>query len=192
MSLAITLMGFVGGLARAILLGTNYPDALFQKVMSRLRVPRKKSGKPLDRVTYPRAAIIKAYLNRNHKFHLPMSLDTTRTDPAYLLGRLFAVLEKTQQDALPEINTTIRDRFYSSASATPGAVFPRILRTYQHHLGKLEGGFKVNRERLVQEIVDAIRDFPAHLHLQQQGQFAIGYYHQRKDLFSKKTATTTE
>ena len=182
-----------GALIRSILLGTNYPDALFQKVMSRLRVAEKdQNGNPLDRVSYLRAAIIKAYLNRNHQLHLPMSLDTTRTDPAYLLGRLFAVLEKTQQDALPEINATIRDRFYSAASATPGAVFPRILRTYQHHLGKLEGGFKVNRERLVQEIVDAIRDFPAHLHLQQQGQFAIGYYHQRKDLFSKKTATTTE
>jgi CRISPR-associated protein Csd1 len=181
-----------GALIRSILLGTNYPDALFQKVMSRLRVAEKENGNALDRVSYLRAAIIKAYLNRNHKLHLPMSLDTSRTDPAYLLGRLFAVLEKTQQDALPEINATIRDRFYSAASATPGAVFPRILRNYQHHLSKLEGGFRVNRERLVQDIVDAVRDFPAHLHLRQQGQFAIGYYHQRKDLFSKKTATTTE
>jgi CRISPR-associated protein Csd1 len=181
-----------GALVRSILLDTNYPDALFQKVMSRLRVAEKKSGKSLDRVSYPRAAIIKAHLNRNHKLHLPMSFDTTRTDPAYLLGRLFAVLEKTQQDALPEINATIRDRFYSAASATPGAVFPRILRNYQHHLSKLEGGFRVNRERLVQDIVDAVCDFPAHLHLRQQGQFAIGYYHQRKDLFSKKNATTSE
>ena len=92
-----------GPLIRAILLGTNYPDALFQKVMSRLRVTEKdQKGNPLDRVTYLRAAIIKAYLNRNHQLRLPMSLDTTRTDPAYLLGRLFAVLEKTQQDALPD------------------------------------------------------------------------------------------
>ena len=85
-----------GALMRSILLGTNYPDALFQKVMSRLCVAEKDhNGNPLDRVSYLRAAIIKAYLNRNHQLHLPMSLDTTRPDPAYLLGRLFAVLEKT-------------------------------------------------------------------------------------------------
>ncbi len=176
-----------GALIRAILLGTNYPDALFQKVMSRVRVAEKdQNGNPTDRVSYLRAAIIKAYLNRNHNHHLTMSLDTTRTESAYLLGRLFAVLEKTQQDALPDINATIRDRFYSAASATPGAVFARILRTYQHHLSKLEGGHKVNRERLVQDIMSGMNDFPAHLNLQQQGQFAIGYYHQRKDFFTKK------
>jgi CRISPR-associated protein Csd1 len=178
-----------GALMRAILLGTNYPEALFQKVMARVRVAeRDQNGNPLDRVTYLRAAIIKAFLNRNHQLKLTMSLDTTRTETAYLLGRLFAVLEKTQQDALPEINATIRDRYYSGASATPAVVFPRILRTYQHHLGKLEGGHKVNRERLVQEIVDLISTFPGNLNLQQQGQFAIGYYHQRKDFFTKKTA----
>lgn len=178
-----------GALMRAILLGIKYPEALFQKVMGRVRVAeRDLNGNPLDRVTYVRAAIIKAFLNRNHQLKLTMSLDTTRTETAYLLGRLFAVLEKTQQDALPEINATIRDRYYSGASATPAVVFPRILRTYQHHLGKLEGGHKVNRERLVQEIVDLISTFPGNLNLQQQGQFAIGYYHQRKDFFTKKTA----
>jgi CRISPR-associated protein Csd1 len=178
-----------GALMRAILLGTNYPDAFFQKVMSRVRVAEKdQNGNPTDRVTYLRAAIIKAFLNRNHQHQITMSLDITRTDTAYLLGRLFAVLEKTQQDALPEINATIRDRFYSGASATPGAVFPRILRTYQHHLGKLEGGHKVVRERLVQEIMESLTGFPGHLNLQQQGQFAIGYYHQRKDFFTKKPA----
>jgi CRISPR-associated protein Csd1 len=181
-----------GALIRAILLGTKYPDALFQKVMSRVRVAEKdKNDNPVDRVGYLRASIIKAYLNRNHNQNLTMSLDTTRTDTAYLLGRLFAVLEKTQQDALPDINTTIRDRFYSAASATPSAVFARILRTYQHHLGKLEGGYKVNRERLVQDIMSGMTSFPAHLNLQQQGQFAIGYYHQRKDFFTKKDKPET-
>lgn len=185
-----------GALIRAILLGTNYPDALFQKVMSRVRVAEKdQNDNPTDRVNYLRAAIIKAYLNRNHNLNLTMSYDPDRTDVAYRLGALFAALEKTQQDALPEINATIRDRYYSAASATPGAVFPRILRTYQHHLGKLEGGHKVNRERLVQDIMCPIKDFPAHLNLQQQGQFAIGYYHKRKDFFTAKpkpeeTATT--
>ncbi len=181
-----------GALIRAILLGTRYPEALFQKVMCRVRVAEKdQNGNPTDRVSYLRAAIIKAFLNRNHQLNIPMSLDTTRTEPAYLLGRLFAALEKTQEDALPGINATIRDRFYSAASATPGAVFARILRTYQHHLGKLEGGMKVNRERLVQEIVGQMDHFPAHLNLQQQGQFAIGYYHQRKDFFTKKDKPDT-
>ena len=114
-----------------------------------------------------------------------MSLDTERTDPAYLLGRLFATLEKTQRDALGEIGASIRDRFYSSASATPGSVFPRLLRTYQHHLAKLAGGRKVNREKLVQGIVDPLTKFPSHFNLSEQGLFAIGYYHQIRSLYTK-------
>lgn len=193
-----------GALIRAILLGTRYPEALFQKVMSRVRVAeRDQNGNPTDRVTYLRAAIIKAFLNRNHQLDIPMSLDTTRTEPAYLLGRLFAALEKTQEDALPGINATIRDRFYSAASATPGAVFARILRTYQHHLSKAPSvwaekfgsqraqAMKIGRESLVQEIMGSLQTFPAHLNLQQQGQFAIGYYHQRKDFFTKKDKPDT-
>jgi CRISPR-associated protein Csd1 len=176
-----------GALMRAILLGNRYPDALFQKVMGRLRAGEKdRNGNPTDRVTYLRAAILKAFLNRNHQKHIPMSLDPNRTETSYLLGRLFGVLEKTQEEAQPGINATIRDRFYSAASATPGTVFPRILRTYQHHLSKLEGEMKVNRERLVQDIVGSIQSFPSHMNLQDQGQFAIGYYHQRKDFFTKK------
>jgi CRISPR-associated protein Csd1 len=178
-----------GALMRCILLGTRYPDALFQKVMGRLRVSEKdKNGNTADRVTYLRAAVLKAYLNRNHKKNIPMSLDPDRIDTAYLLGRLFAALEKTQEDAQPDIGATIRDRFYSAASATPGNVFSRILRTYQHHLSKLEGGLRVNRDKLIQEIMAGVDKFPAHLNLQDQGQFAIGYYHQRKHFFTKKDA----
>ncbi len=115
-----------------------------------------------------------------------MSLDIERSDPAYRLGRLFAALEKTQKDALGDVGASIRDRFYSSASATPGSVFPRVLRTYQHHLAKLEGGRKVNREKLVQEILDPLSDFPAHLDLTEQGLFALGYYHQTRAFYTKK------
>lgn len=113
-----------------------------------------------------------------------MSLDTERTDPAYRLGRLFAALEKTQERAQPGINATIRERFYSAASATPSMVFPRLLRTYQHHLAKLHPGEKVKREKLVQEIVDGMDTMPPHLNLEAQANFAIGYYHQRKALFN--------
>ena len=120
-----------------------------------------------------------------------MALDKNRKDTSYHLGRLFAALEKTQQDALGTLNASIRERFYSSASATPRSVFPRLLRTYQHHLAKLEGGRKVNRERLVQEILAPVEDFPAHLGLADQGLFALGYYHQMRDFYTHHEADET-
>jgi CRISPR-associated protein Csd1 len=115
-----------------------------------------------------------------------------RDDPAYRLGRLFAVIEKVQGDALGNVNATVRDRFYGAASATPAVVFPRLLRTYQHHLAKLSAGMKIVRERLSQEILGPIRKFPAHLNLEQQGLFALGYYHQAKDLWTAKEKKETE
>jgi CRISPR-associated protein Csd1 len=178
-----------GALIRAILFGTRYPDSLITGVMNRIRVVEKKQQGEgtLDNVSYLRASILKAWLIRNHQIHITEMLDETNTNPGYRLGRLFAVLEKTQQDAMPGINSTIRDRFYSSASATPRSVFGRLLRTYQHHLGKLDIGFKIAHERRAQEILDAVTDFPAHLNLKDQAQFALGYYHQRKALFPAKT-----
>lgn len=115
-----------------------------------------------------------------------MSLDPERTEPGYLIGRLFAVLEKAQNDAHGgKLNKTIRDNFYSSASATPRSVFPRLLRTYQHHLAKLGIGHKIFFEKKVQTIVAPLADWPAHLDMTGQGLFAIGYYHQTRDLYSK-------
>lgn len=167
-----------GALSRAVLAGIAYPQALPLAVINRIRADH--------RISATRAAILKAFLIRNHNHAIPMALDIEKTDTAYRLGRLFAALEKTQEDALPGINATIRERFYSSASATPGAVFPRILRTYQHHLAKLDGGRKVNRERLVQEILNPVEAFPRHLNLEGQSQFALGYYHQRQNFFTAK------
>jgi CRISPR-associated protein Csd1 len=169
-----------GALARSILEGTPYPEGLYAAIIRRIRADRT--------VNYLRAAIIKATLVRNHQQTIPIMLDQTNTDPAYLLGRLFSALEKTQEDALGNLNAGIRDRFYSSASATPAAVFPRLLRTYQHHLSGLSGGAKVNRERLIQEIISSVAasGFPNQLSLKNQGIFAIGYYHQRKDFFTAK------
>jgi CRISPR-associated protein Csd1 len=169
-----------GALARSILEGTPYPEGLYAAIIRRIRADRT--------VNYLRAAILKATLVRNHKQTIPIMLDLTNTDPAYLLGRLFSALEKTQEDALGNLNAGIRDRFYSSASATPAAVFPRLLRTYQHHLSGLNGGAKVNRERLIQEIISSVAasGFPNQLSLKNQGIFAIGYYHQRKDFFTAK------
>lgn len=176
-----------GALARAIIEGTPYPEGLFSAIIRRIHADRT--------INYLRAATLKAVLTRNHKLDIPIMLDTENIDPAYLLGRLFAALEKTQEDALGNVNAGIRDRFYSAASSTPASVFPRLLRTYQHHLSKLNGGAKVNRERMVQEIVASVdaSGFPNQFALKKQGIFAIGYYHQRKDFFTKKeTAPTSE
>jgi len=172
-----------GALMRSILLGADYPSGLITAVHNRIRAERD--------VTYLKAAILKAWLIRNHQQSVTTMLDETNTNPGYRLGRLFAVLEKAQQDALPGINSTIRDRFYAGASATPRAVFGRLLRTYQHHLGKLGTGARIFREKQTQEILSTLNDFPAHLNLQDQSQFALGYYHQRKDFFTKKETQPT-
>lgn len=173
-----------GPFLRAILTGTPYPATLASAVLNRIRADHD--------LGYLRCALLKAFLNRNHQLDLSVSLDPIRPEPAYRLGRLFAALEMTQRDALGETNTSIRDRFYSAASATPRAVFPRLLRTYQHHLSKAATergmGLKVNRERLVQEICSGLADMPAHLGLEGQSLFALGYYHQRQAFFTKPAA----
>lgn len=163
---------------QAIITGAKYPEAMYDAVLRRIRADRA--------IDYLRVCVLKGYLVRNRGKEIPMSLDLANPDPAYRLGRLFAALEKTQADALPGINATIRDRFYSAASATPGIVFPRLLRTYQHHLSQLDKGLKINRERLVQEIVAPLSAFPARLGLPEQGQFAIGYYHQTQSFYTAK------
>lgn len=171
-------------LLRAALTGGQYPQAMYAAVLRRVAADRN--------VTYLRACVLKAFLNRNLNQELSMALDLSRSDPAYRLGRLFAALEKTQRDALGgELNKTIRDSYYGAASATPRSVFPRLLRTYQHHLAKMQGGLRINRERLVQEIVGPLSCFPSHLDLAGQGLFAIGYYHQTDAFYRKPDAAAS-
>lgn len=178
-----------GALLRSILMGTPYPQMLYAAVIRRIRADRQ--------VAYLRAAILKAYLNRNTRYgiqpltkELDMSLDTERPEPAYHIGRLFAELQKTQEDALPGLNDTIKDRYFSAASATPASVFPRLIRLSQHHLGKLEKKMRTYHEKRIQAICDKLDGFASHLNLQDQGLFAIGYYHQRQDMFTKKSTET--
>ena len=121
-----------------------------------------------------------------------MSLDRGNTEVPYLLGRLFAVLEKAQKDALGKnLNTTIKDRYFSAASATPRSVFPLLLRLSQHHIAKAEYGYK--SDRLIAEIMDLLpaERFPAHMKLEDQGLFAVGYYHQRNDFYRKHSEDAT-
>ena len=122
-----------------------------------------------------------------------MSLDEVNTNVGYRLGRLFAVLEKIQEEANPGLNATIRDRYYGAASSTPVTVFSTLLKLKNHHLSKLDNrGRAVNLEKRIGEIMDGLGDFPAQLPLADQGRFAIGYYHQRQDFFKKTETTAAE
>ena len=112
-------------------------------------------------------------------------LDLENANAAYRMGRLFATLEKIQEEASPAINATIRDRYYGAASTTPVTVFTSLLRLKNAHLKKLSYGRVVGFEKLLGEILGAVVDFPAHLALPDQGRFALGYYHQRQAFFTK-------
>ena len=134
-----------GDFMKAILDGTSYPQTLLQAVLRRIRADQAKKdekGRQKEHVTYARAAIIKAWLNRltrstGQNEEVIVSLDESNTNIGYRLGRLFAVLEKVQADANPGLNTTIRDSYFGSASSTPSAVFPTLMRRNQHHMTKL-------------------------------------------------------
>lgn len=188
-----------GDTMRAILEGLPYPQTLLAAAIRRIRAEQSKkdknSGKQLPNVTYERAALIKACLNRANRFYnndkekeIEMSWDITNTNIGYRLGGLFATLEKIQQEANKGINATIRDKFYGAASSTPVTVFANLMRLSTHHLAKLENrGRAVNLGKLIGEIMDPINDFPAHLKLEDQGRFAIGYYHKMHDFLTKKS-----
>lgn len=178
-----------GSIVDAVLGGENtpYPRLWLNAAVGRCRAEQQ--------VSYARAAALKACLNRQIRLHpreekefLPM-LDPDNTHPAYRLGRLFAVLEKAQEEASPGLNATIRDRYYGAASSTPVAVFTTLLRLKNAHLKKLSPGRAQWFEKLLGEVLAPVADFPAHLALPDQGRFALGYYHQRQDFFTKKPAT---
>ncbi len=174
-----------GAVVESILDGTPYPITLLHQCIRRVRAEQH--------VTRTRAAILKGYVNRINRYYKPyrkeeitMSLDRTNTSTGYCLGRLFAVLEKIQEEANPGINTTIRDRFYGAASSSPVAVFPQLLKLKNHHLSKLANpGRKVNFEKELGEIFDGLKDLPPHLSMEDQARFAIGYYHQRQSFFNR-------
>lgn len=175
-----------GKVIESVLDGTKYPDTLQQQCIRRIRAEQH-----VNRI---RAAILKAYLNRKETIYntneklITMSLDLENNNQGYLCGRLFAVLEKIQEDAQPGINSTIKDRYYGAASSTPVTVFGRLLNLSNHHLAKLGGGSKTYYEKMIQEIMTEVSSngLPAHLSLDDQSRFAIGYYHQRQYLFTSK------
>lgn len=194
-----------GSMFRAILENTTYPAALYNAIINRIRADQDDAKKFIKKVNYERAAIIKAYLLRKYRNQpqhliqevLIMSLNEQSTIPAYVLGRLFAVLEKVQQEAIGDVNASIKDRYFTSACASPKSVFPTLLRLSQHHISKAEFGYaRDNRIEKILNLLDVEKNpIPSHLSLDEQGVFVLGYYHERKDLWtskSKKPAESTE
>jgi CRISPR-associated protein Csd1 len=176
-----------GAVFRAILTDAPYPAALYYALISRIRADMDDSKKNIHKINYVRAAVIKAFLIRKYRNQpkykevLVMSLNEQSTIPAYVLGRLFAVLEKVQQEAVGSMNASIKDRYFTSACASPASVFPILLRLSQHHITRAQYGYASDRR--IQEILNLLdvekNPIPARLSLDEQGLFVLGYYHQR-------------
>ena len=173
-----------GDLLRAVLTGGRYPATLLNGVTLRIRAEQA--------VTRGRAAVIKAYYLRNYPTELNKEVYTVclneTTNVPYLLGRLFSVLEAVQKAANPGINTTIKDRYFNAACATPGMAFPTLLRLSQKHLQKLNDGLAAYYDKQITALMAQLPEsgFPARLSLPDQGKFTIGYYHQTQKRFTKK------
>jgi CRISPR-associated protein Csd1 len=175
-------------LMRAILMGEDYPSSLYQTILLRVRAEQD--------VNYYKAAILKACLSRkerrlkyeSYKEVLTLALNEDSKNKAYVLGRLFAVLEKAQKDANPDVKSTIRDKYFSSASTTPASTFPTLLALAQHHISKSDYGVLIDKK--IAEIMSKLdvddNPFPKNLSLDDQGLFYLGFYHQRNSLYNKK------
>ena len=181
-----------GALLRSIIEGTPYPEGLYTTILRRIHLDRH--------MNYIRAATLKAILSRNRHIVMNPSLDKNHPSPAYHLGRLFAVLEQSQKQAHEfNLDRTIRESHFGSASATPASVFPRLLRLHVHHLRKLSPGSKKYFEDWAMEISqkftsveESPASYPTTLNLQEQGIFAIGYYHQMHEMRNKEKPESTE
>lgn len=169
----------------AILADSRYPASLYTDTLIRIRAEQGK-------VTWGRAAIIKAYLIKNYKWEeggICMGFDEKSEDTAFILGSLFSVLEAIQLDANPGIKATIRDRYFNSACATPASIFPILIKLKNSHIKKLErdkGSSKIYYEKLLTELMGRLKCFPKRLSLEEQGRFILGYYHQTQKKYEKR------
>ena len=173
-----------GEVLRSILTDTRYPATLLNGVALRIRAEHS--------VTRGRAAILKAYYLKNTHPDVPkevltVSLNPDSTSVPYNLGRLFSLLETIQSAATPGINTTIKDKYFNSASATPAIVFPVLVNLAQKHLKKLDGGLRTHYDRQITDLLSKLgENYPPRMNLPQQGAFQLGYYHQTQSRFEKK------
>lgn len=173
-----------GEVLRAVLTNTRYPATLLNGVTLRIRAECE--------VTRGRAAILKAYYLKNPHFDVPeevltVSLNPDSTNQAYNLGRLFSVLEAIQSAANPGINSTIKDKYFNAASATPSHVFPVLVNLAQKHLKKLDGGLRTHYDKQLTALMANLGEcYPTRMNLPQQGAFQLGYYHQTQARYEKK------
>jgi len=174
----------------AALNGGKYPVGLLDTVIRRVRTDSDEEGKNYIKFNDTRVGIIKACLNRKYgREEITMALNEENRDPAYLCGRLFAVLEKIQQEAAgTELNRTITDAYFSSAAGRPSAIMPKLIQLSANHRRKLSEGRSIYFEKLTGEIISRLEsEFPKTLDLDGQGRFIVGYYQQKKALFTPKT-----
>jgi CRISPR-associated protein Csd1 len=173
-----------GSVLYSILQNQNYPETLFNGVEIRINADR--------RINRNRMAVIKAILLKNYENIIPrealeMKLNEECTYQPYVLGRLFSLLEEIQSSANPSINTTIKDRYFTSAGASPATVFPLLIDLAQKHLRKLDTSAKIYYQKQFTALVSMLKEeLPAHLSMQEKGVFQIGYYHQTQKRFTKK------
>lgn len=181
-----------GSLLRSILKNQRYPEALFEQTILRVRATQDNEERRTRKVTRGRAAIIKAYLIKNcnrNKEVVTVGLNEERSDAPYVLGRLFSVLESIQEAASPGLNSTIKNKYYDSASATPSVIFPIVIGLCDKHLTKLardSKGLAVHYEKMRGELLGKLDTFPRRLSLEDQGDFILGYYHQNQKRYEKR------
>ncbi len=180
-----------GATARAVFSGGLYPASLLEAVMLRIRAERDDNDKKTRKITWGRAAIIKAYYLKNPHKDCPeevltVSLNEASTNIPYTLGRLFSVYEAAQQAANPGINATIKDKYFNSAAAMPASIFPVLNNLYQKHLRKLETGQRVHFDKQVSALKGVLGEsYPTRMTLAQQSAFDLGYYHQTQKRYTK-------
>lgn len=189
-----------GSLFRAVLQDTKYPASAFQNILLRIFADQDKAAdggrSAVEKISHTKAAFIKAYLLKNGKEHwegkLQMALNENCNDVSYVLGRMFSLLENIQQGANPGINTTIKERYFNSACATPASVFPILLKLANTHLSKLDGGKAVYFKKKMGALMDKIMmpdegiPFPARLTSEEQGAFILGYYQETQARYKGK------
>ncbi|MDO5564773.1 MAG: type I-C CRISPR-associated protein Cas8c/Csd1 [Eubacteriales bacterium] len=184
----------VNKLLSSIINNTNYPIELLSMIIKRIKIDEIKDKKSKDSLS-KRICIIKAILNRKNRFlnkeeEITMQLNENNNTAAYVCGRLFAICEKLQEEALGELNSNIRNRYFASACSKPSVVFPVILKLSQNHLNKFDDEEKWKLkyyDKLIQEVISKFTtSFPQTLNLDEQGIFMIGYYQQKQDFYKSK------